>query len=178
VRVRAGGRFTLGQANGCDAALFVAGGIGVTALAAMAGELVERWSREGEGEEGGGSGEGGPRNALFLYSTRARADLALLPQLREWAARSGGRLRLQVHVTGEEGVDEARPDGEGEAWRKGRVTARDAREAAQALAVEEDGGAKVGAFVCGPPQMTDELAAALAEVGVVGPARVFTEKWW
>jgi len=201
VRVRAGGSFTLGLADaaGCDAALFLAGGIGVTALAAMAGELSERWQRGAQGAGGGGAGNdgggggGGPRRAAVLYSARRREGLVLLPPLRRWAAAApGGRLRLQLHVTGDERPLPA--DGREEAWRRGRMSAAEALAAVDALALSlapaasssatGGGGGRarpppsVGVFVCGPPQMTDELAAAVAEHPLVGKARVFTEKWW
>lgn len=197
VRVQPGGTFTVDLARGCGAALFVAGGIGVTALAAMAGELCERWAT--------GDGGSGPQRAAVLYSARSREELALLPRLREWAARARadeggggalappprpGRLSLQLHLTagqaglvGEEEEEERAEkfDGVDERWRRGRITPADAAAAVDALAAaagNKEGAASVGVFVCGPPAMTDELAAALARHPLVGEARVFTEKWW
>lgn len=38
-------------------------------------------------------------------------------------------------------------------------------------------GAGVQAYVCGPPQMTDELTGLLQELGVA-PGNVHLEKWW
>jgi ferredoxin-NADP reductase len=188
VCVRPGGKFTLALADGEQSALFVAGGIGVTALAAMVGELCERWKRRAEGDE-----LKGPRRAAVLYSARTKEDFALLPRLRAWAeeaaaeaaAASGeekGRrptppLTLQLHVTGGGDVD-VEEDKEGSAcrWRRGRILPADVRAAVDALSSASSAALSVGVFVCGPPQMTDELAAAAA--ASVGKERVFTERWW
>jgi ferredoxin-NADP reductase len=181
VRVRAGGKFTLALADGEWSALFVAGGIGVTALAAMVGELCERWKRRAENEE-----FKGPRRAAVLYSARTKEDLALLPRLKAWAeeAAEEGRtispLTLQLHLTGkegEEGDDDKQEEGSVCRWRRGRITPADVRAAVDAFSSSPDGrGGGVGVFVCGPPQMTDELAAVAA--ASVGKERVFTERWW
>jgi NAD(P)H-flavin reductase len=36
------------------------------------------------------------------------------------------------------------------------------------------------AYICGPPTMTDEIAAAIGQEGsgVIAAERVMTEKWW
>jgi ferredoxin-NADP reductase len=194
VRVRPGGSFALSRADAEGAALFVAGGIGVTALAAMAGELCERWGAR-RGRAAAAAGGGGPRRAAVLYSARSAEDLALLAPLRAWAARAAAEaeregaapLTLQLHVTGGGGGGEEergrREDDDGRvAWRRGRIRPGDVRAAVDALVAPaaggEVGGGGVGVFVCGPPAMTDELAAAAAEHPRVGQGRVYTERWW
>jgi hypothetical protein len=89
-------------------------------------------------------------------------------------------MRLQLHLTGaEEALPEEKEDGrvKAERWRRGRITAAEARAAVDALAAT-GASSSVGVFVCGPPRMTDELAAAVADHPLVGKERVFTEKWW
>jgi hypothetical protein len=100
VHVRVGGTFTLHPASAAPGArsLFVAGGIGVTPLASILAELVERWAAAPDQPQISNRGDLVPQ-AVLLYSARAPHEFALLPRLLGLQAASAGRLQVRLHCS-------------------------------------------------------------------------------
>lgn len=129
VEVRVGGDFVLQPDSlTTQASLFIAGGIGITALASMIGHIAEaahvagaesgrtagtagtshqqqQRQQDGVGASGqqqpatAGGWHGGAGCALLLYSASSPEEFALLPQLLRWQQAARRRLRLQLHTT-------------------------------------------------------------------------------
>ena len=157
VQLRVGGAgFSPSQADLARPLLLLAGGIGVTPLAAIARAAAEQAT-----------------HVRLVYCCRESGAFVLLPQLRAAAAQSRGRLALHLRVTGSEAA--MLPPGAVQAPRLGsRDLALQLAEAAHA------GGcsvAEVTTFICGPPAMTDALEAALRALGQP-QERIRFERWW
>lgn len=173
VVIRAGGTFHLGDileaAEGqtrrkppqrhpppevVDHLLFVAGGIGVNPVYAMARQWAALISR----------GSTAPRRLTLAYSARSAGELIFLPELRALRGAVGGdRMRLSLHVT-RENAEEAQ---------RTRICAE---SLATLLGSEGD---VVGTLccVCGPPAMTDEVSAHLGAFGC-NRGQIRAERWW
>jgi ferredoxin-NADP reductase len=182
VLLRVGGTFVLRES---EAALFVAGGVGINPLFSMLRALCAR-----------------PTNAkaALLYTARTRDELLFASELHALARAYPERLRVCLHATREEpplphveaaaaviGTASGRVDedalesmlrflgceplpvraGAGVPWRP-QSRARERGTAHCAVPA-------TGAYVCGPPAFTDETVAALRRMGV---AHAYTEKWW
>jgi ferredoxin-NADP reductase len=99
----------------------------------------------------------GRRGSIALvYSSRTPDEFAYLRELR--ALESKGRLTLTLTLTG---------DSKEWSHARGRTTALHFAELLQPATV---------AFICGPPAMVTDVAAALASLGLP-PDRVITESW-
>ena len=191
VAVRVGGEFgrTL-----CDAtnSLFIAGGVGINPLYSMLRELSEGRRLSDQADRG--------RMAL-LYTARSRDELLFVDQLESFARALPDSLRICFHVTREpiDTVDascgmcgyigrrldetdlevalrwlgcepcEVQQGVPGVPWRS------DSKRRIPDTASPGCCAAQLGAFVCGPPQMTNETVTTLRRMGVT---EVAIEKWW
>ena len=122
------------------------------------------------------------RTRFQLGATREAASQtppALTPATVPAAAEDGnGACGALSGRVGESQLEEAlRWLGcEPNAVRAGRgVPWRPASRAREPGTASDGCGASLGAYVCGPPRMTDEILAALRRMGV---AQVHSEKWW
>ena len=179
VAVRVGGKFVLEDA---DAALLVAGGVGINPLYSMLKALCAR--------------DDGPRAAL-LYASRTCDELLFADELDALARSHPERLRVVLHATREAEPPAPMSAGPGVVgWASGRVD-DDALVAAlrwlgcepnallerravpwmepKARAPGTGACAAAAAYVCGPPRMTEETVAALRRMGV---SSVRSEQWW
>jgi ferredoxin-NADP reductase len=188
VGVRVGGSFVLRPA---PSNLFVAGGVGINPLFGMLRQLFELPE--------------GTSKAVLLYTARTRDELVFAEELQALAQRQPERTRFWLRATREpagalDGGATAAPGVAG-LGAGGRLCELDLEEALRWLGCEPSavregrgvpwraesrarepgpGGAgcatgRLGAYVCGPPRMTDETVAALRRMGV---AEVYLEKWW
>lgn len=162
VHVKSGGQFHWDpevDGPGTEHLLLVAGGIGINPLysilqaasAAPAGDLPDL------------------RCITLLYSAGRPSELAFRSHLEE-LAKSDQRIRLRLHATRNFDPEEA--------WDAGSAERIDSAALDEALASAAADRARVLAYVCGPPAMTDELVALLqGELGLPRH-RVRFEKWW
>jgi len=182
VALRIGGTFVLRET---EAALFVAGGVGVNPLYGM----LRHWcSRAGE-----------PSRAAFLFAARSRPELLFATQLERLASEHPERLRVSLHTTREPSAAAAAGQGVVGAGR-GRFGEEELEAVLQWLGCEpnavvpgrravpwqaqvparQPGTSRLAtpataAYVCGPPRMTDEVVGALRRLGV---PHVYSEQWW
>lgn len=122
-----------------------------------------------------------PKNIAFLYSTRldkgeeGLEKVLFLDRLRQIFAsldRTGqGRYDLACHITsGKFQSDETL----GHDIRNGRITPG---QIIEALGLTHARSHEAAAYICGPPEMTDEFVQILqSREGMQG--NVFCEKWW
>ena len=96
----------------------------------------------------------------LLYSAAAPSELLFRRELESIAARNP-RIRCEFTIT--------RPTAEAWRGRIGRISAAMMRETG--IATDSL------CFICGPPPMIRDVAAALAQIGVP-PARIRYERWW
>lgn len=96
----------------------------------------------------------------LLYSASEPSELLFRRELESIAARNP-RIRCEFTIT--------RPTAEDWRGRTGRVSAEMMREAK----IETDSLC----FICGPPAMIADMAAALEEIGVPR-SRIRYERWW
>lgn len=96
----------------------------------------------------------------LLYSAASPSELLFRRELESIAARNP-RIRCEFTIT--------RPTSEIWDGRTGRISAEMMREAK----IETDSLC----FICGPPAMIEDMAAALAEIGVPR-SRIRYERWW
>jgi NAD(P)H-flavin reductase len=141
-------------------ALFLAGGVGINPLMAMLAHL------DGTGEMGA------LRRVDVVYSVRVPEEgfvverVLFLSELLEVQERWRVRLSVHLFVTGEVGGDH------GQVFSNKRVTREDLRDM-----LDGDVDETV-AYVCGPPDMTDDLVLFLQEEICMPKDRVLCEKWW
>lgn len=187
VALRVGGSFVLRETR--QAALFIAGGVGINPLYSMLRELCVRPAAA-------------PKLAL-LYRARTRDELLFSSELHAIARQLPERTRFWLGATREAGLVQpvaAAPGVPG--YADGRVGQAELEIALQWLGCEPNavrpgqravpwragsqarvpgsagGGCASGelaAYVCGPPRMTDETTTALWQMGV---ADVYSERWW
>lgn len=126
----------------------------------------------------------------FLYSVKQSppssnqpSKILFLDRLQEIVSKHPDRVNLELFITGKQheegGETKSRFDGKGEKGdldaqkiHQGRITQDDLLTALRTK--DKSLLQKTACFVCGPPQMTDEIVAFLKAQG----ARVYCEKWW
>ena len=170
-RVRVGGGFVPSAEELARPLLLLAGGIGITPLASIARHAADLAAAT---SAGGPSAPQPPPHVRLVYCCRSGADFALLPELRAAEAAAGGRLRVELRVTGAGGADVA---GARRGPRLGRDDVAAALRAAAAAAGPGTLAADVTTFLCGPPAMTDALEAHLLALQQPA-ARIRLERWW
>ena len=190
VALRVGGSFVLQKRH--DAALFVAGGVGVNPLYSMLRALSA---------DADDAARTPPRRAALLYTAPTHEELLFKSELEELARRRPQHTRIWLGATREADAPPPPPGGasasgtlagrigepeletalrwlgcEPNAMRSGRGVPWMAGSRAREPGTASGGcGAALGAYVCGPPRMTDEMVAALRRMGV---EHVYSEKWW
>ena len=99
----------------------------------------------------------------------------LLQNLFAKASRQNiGDWRLDVFVTGEQQV--VRGDSIDPYWTHFHAGRFGREELQEALAPPDQRSSTVG-YVCGPPQMTDQVVEQLSGADGMEASRVFSEKW-
>lgn len=158
--VRVGGSFVWQRENeSLRHVLFIAGGVGINPLVSMLRhvEATDTWTAK----------------VTFAYSVKTpegglNADRVLfLNELMRLQDAAGGRLEVKLFMTGSQ---EQAPDGF-PAFSKGRMSTA-------ALGGWVEDAQQTMAYVCGPPEMTDEVVGALRESVGMAEERVLCEKWW
>ena len=96
---------------------------------------------------------GSPKAVTLLYSAKKREELIFLEEMK---LREG--WRLQTFVTGEEGGR--------------RLDQNDLKKA-----LEKMPSGRVVTYLCGPPTMTEAVAAGLQDLGL-SKGDVKYENWW
>lgn len=111
------------------------------------------------------------------------SEFALLKQLVSWHLH--GYVHLQLHTTRVHGTPSALQElnaagghsaGSVPSLIQGRIDRQHLQSALQQLRVEY-GVADVVSYVCGPPQMTDEVTHTLRDLGLAAES-VHSERWW
>ncbi|KAF2399365.1 ferredoxin reductase-like protein [Trichodelitschia bisporula] len=152
LRVRVGGDFVWPR-EGIQRALFVAGGVGINPLISMLAHVVETET---------------PLEALdFMYTTKAPppgSQILFLSRLLGLRARRPD-LRVHLFLTSPAPPLDHGPD---IAVHTRRLTSSDFAEVLGAS------GPHTTAFVCGPPDMTDDAVEQLRD----RTGAVHCEKWW
>ncbi|PWI70951.1 hypothetical protein PCL_12319 [Purpureocillium lilacinum] len=166
--------------NNVRSVFFVAGGVGINPLVSMLSALAETSPLHG-----GGGGDALHVSVLYATKMPASGNLSDVLFMERLAKLFGeGRLKglLRIYATDGTGA-RLPPEGTCELHgaqvkiRHGRISEEQVR-----TLVGERGPEASLVYICGPPMMTDQLAAALTS-GVGGkpfmePGRVLTEKWW
>ncbi|OOQ91080.1 hypothetical protein PEBR_02411 [Penicillium brasilianum] len=187
LNIRVGGSFVW-PPTGVDVrkvknVVFIAGGVGINPLISILSHL----NNQVESTQ--------PLNVHFLYSSRlpqghetASPEVSLdqilfLPRIRQIirSQRQSHRLRISLDLFLTD-------------WKSSRLTPANSptdltihskrieKHDLQSAVIGGDGKLdprESVAYVCGPPQMTDEMVAMLKDIlGEGGEQRVFFEKWW
>lgn len=122
------------------------------------------------------------------FAAASPEEFALLPRLLGWHQR--GLLWLQLHTTQSHELDkhiqtaaehqqpqtaqlQRRPPHQ-LAVQQGRIDFEQLQKALQEL---HKTASNIDAYVCGPPQMTDEVVGSLEKLGLPSSC-IRTEKWW
>lgn len=143
-------------------AVFVAGGVGINPLIAMLRHL------DFAGDM--------PEQVDFMYSTKAPEltlryeQILFLSDLVRIVSRWMPRVRLHLFITGQ--LSEQRTVGRFPAFTNGRLKKENLE------AVLRDAPEVTVAYVCGPPNMTDELVSFFQDDMGIPKERVLCEKWW
>ncbi|KAF4462026.1 Oxidoreductase NAD-binding domain-containing 1 [Fusarium albosuccineum] len=162
LRVRVGGSFVFPprdvSLSEIRRVVFVAGGVGINPLASMMGRIAE---------------EGHDVDVRVLYASklpkRGLKDILFLERIAGWFAEGKLRGELKVFVTGQASKE---IKGTGFEVLKRRFGVEDVREAVGEQVNEEV------VYVCGPPDMADEIVEELTGEGGLERRRVMLEKWW
>lgn len=149
VQLRVGGQLSDGNAR---RSLFIAGGIGITPLYAIA--------RQASAQSG--------RRAALLYSSGTMQEMCFADELREMQRHS--ELFLEFSTTRE-------PAGEEEGCSDGRIDDVKIMRALDWLGVREPEHQDVDVYICGPPQMTDDMIELCKHCNIP-LRRINFERWW
>lgn len=155
VQMKAGGSFYFDARENPElqSLVLVAGGIGINPPYAMLQEALAHSSFMPN-----------LRRITLMYSAATASELAYRDHIED-LAKTDPRVQIDLRVT--RGASE-------EPWH-GKVHRIDAN--AVLAAVGDAGSALV--YICGPPQMTDQLVAELGPDGLGFPKdRIRFEKWW
>jgi NAD(P)H-flavin reductase len=148
--------------------LFVAGGVGINPLIAMLKHLD---CEEGEMERLEGGVE-------FVYSTKVPEDeggrVLFLEELQAVQDKWSRRMHVRLFMTGDLAGDEFKELNES----SGEVKTRRVMKYDLRKILGDDGLENTVAYICGPPQMTDEFVAYLTDEMKMPEERVLCEKWW
>ena len=182
VAIQVGGKLVLREA---EAALFVAGGVGISPLYSM----LRAWCLR----------TGTHSRAALLFAARSRAERLFATQLEELARQHPERLRVSIYTTREPPQPAAVAAGPGiVGGAQGRIGETDLETALRWLGCEANAvlerravpwqdtkarqpgtaalaTAATAAYVCGPASMTDDTIGTLKRMGV---PHVYTEQWW
>ena len=182
VAIQVGGKFVLREA---EAALFVAGGVGISPLYGM----LRAWCLRA----------GTHARAALLFAARSRAERLFATQLEGLARAHPERLRVSIHTTREPPQPAAVAAGPGiVGGAQGRIGERDLETALRWIGCEANAvlerravpwqdtrarqpgtaalaTAATAAYVCGPARMTDDVVGTLKRMGV---PHVYSEQWW
>jgi NAD(P)H-flavin reductase len=118
-----------------------------------------------------------PAKVEVLYTTKADSKhpdpghILFLPRLNRIAEENPGRVELTFFLTGKFGRMENPTEFP---WHHTRRIEK--LDLHHALGADSKAWEGTVCFVCGPPEMTDELVGFLGKQ--VGKERVFCEKWW
>ncbi|KAJ5303341.1 Riboflavin synthase-like beta-barrel [Penicillium atrosanguineum] len=184
INIRVGGSFVW-PPTGVDIhriqnVVFIAGGVGINPLISILAHLHQTQSVR-------------PLSVRFLYTSRlppgqetASLDAVLdrvlfLPRLREiirsQALSRRLRISLDLFLTNSAPSLAATGPPTDLAIHSRRISEGDTRAAVDGDGEFDPQGTV--AYVCGPPQMTDEMVESLKGIlGKAGDKRVFFEKWW
>lgn len=159
--------------SGVERLVFVAGGIGLTPLYAMARHWAAAHRRMAAGDWAEGTAI--PKKLTFLYSARTWNEMVLLKELRELKAEAApsGIFDLRLHVTGDTPTKDAVKSRVG---LDHLVAAVDGPYDAS-LEEREQTRRAVLCCMCGPLAMTDGLSLLLKALGLK-PEQVRVERWW
>lgn len=121
-------------------------------------------------------------DVCFTFAATEPTEFAVLKQLLHWHHR--GAVNLQLHTTKVHGApmmlqQSVRGDQSSSSLPTvvpGRINKQHLQAVLQQLRADY-GHADVLAYVCGPPQMTDEVTTMLVDLGVQ-PQDVHSERWW
>lgn len=121
----------------------------------------------------------------FLYSTKVDSGrpidgsrILFLPRLMEYIqdlTSSSTDIKVRLFITG---IEEAALEGATQIPDKAKAGRITAEELDQALGRDVKWRKNVVCYVCGPPQMTDEIVEYLSTQPGMAKSRVFCEKWW
>lgn len=110
-----------------------------------------------------------PRSVEFIYAAKMTdGDILFADRLLHIASARREQLKLRFFLTGAGGHQLRGP-----AISYRRLTSKDVLEA-----LGESDREQTVCYVCGPPQMTDELVEFLRGQQGMSADRVLCEKWW
>ena len=182
VAIQVGGKLVLRET---EAALFVAGGVGINPLYS----ILRAWCLR----------TGAHSRAALLFTARSRAERLFAAQLEELARQHPTRLRVSIHTTREPPEPTAVAAGPGVVGgAQGRIGELELETALRWLGCEANAvlerravpwqdvrarqsgtaalaTAATAAYVCGPARMTDDTVGTLKRMGV---PYVYSEQWW
>jgi NAD(P)H-flavin reductase len=184
MQIRVGGNFTWPPAvQKPTKVVFVAGGVGINPLMSMISHIYSL------------SDEEKPSSVEVLYSFKVPPpgqtstlesgkqlfgtdEVLFLAELLEmkqnWSSHKSVTMGLQLFLTGDAASADV-DDGFPKDIEKRRLADEDVRDVL-GLAESKAKGSVVG-YVCGPPQMTDQLVQTMKDAGL-DESNVLCEKWW
>lgn len=149
VQLRVGGELADGMAK---RSLFIAGGIGITPLYALA--------QQASNQQG--------RRAALLYSSRSLEELCFASELREMERRSDFFLEMS---TTREQADEQH------GCHQGRIDEKKIDRAVTWLGVSDPEHQDMDVYICGPPGMTEDMIDLCIQYGIP-ESKINFERWW
>lgn len=173
LQVRVGGSFIYppreAHLRTAKRVVLVAGGVGINPLVSMMGEMADTAAYV---------------EVKVLYGSKVSGgtlrDVLFLERMAQMFRDGGLQGSVDVFLSG---ATESAVQSEAASWlqdvpirlQTGRMTAQQVKDTISAGSRKD-----TLMYICGPPTMTDELAAAVGDQGngVIAAERVMTEKWW
>jgi ferredoxin-NADP reductase len=154
-------------------ALFVVGGVGITPMISMAHYRAERVSATANKDSS--SAPVSDASSTFIFSAREENELVFRAELESIAAAAPATAPFRLYLSTTAGTGGKHAEGE---WKLApELNAGRVPLALLRAELERVANAKGHCYLCGPPQMVDELLP-IVQKHIQDSRRVHFERWW
>jgi ferredoxin-NADP reductase len=161
-------------------ALFLVGGVGITPMISMARYRAERVSAAANKDSSSSSSSSSSASvsdasSTFIFSAREENELVFRANLEAIAAAAPATAPFRLYLSTTAGTGGKHAEGE---WKLApELNAGRVPLALLRAELERVANAKGHCYLCGPPQMVDELLPIVQKF-IQDPRRVHFERWW
>ncbi|RHZ69747.1 hypothetical protein Glove_279g13 [Diversispora epigaea] len=192
VQVRVGGNFVWNEEieyqQGIERIIFIAGGVGINPLMSMLESILKKNEKEYDIDEiknyvddNNNHHEMTIRKIRLLYSAKSFDELLFYDRIENLRKKSSNILECKYFLTRDyrsPSSSSSPPSDIISAGKKFYYQKRIDQEILnKIIEIEQNNLTKLKCFVCGPPEMEDDIIKWWKEVGV-DEKRISYEKWW
>ncbi|CAG8462876.1 13712_t:CDS:2 [Acaulospora morrowiae] len=177
VEVRVGGDFVWNKKKELEeeteSVVLIAGGVGINPLVSMLGTILES-DDEDRKNEGKSEIDGHIKKIRLLYSARTFSELLFYDRIEKLRSVWSNVLECKYFLTRDDPPSLPIVNFGTEFYYRQRIDQAILNELVERERANMD---RLKCFLCGPPQMEDDLIKYLKEAGM-NEERILFEKWW